>query len=111
MRNTTLMAGAALAFGMMIAAAPSQASPGVPHVSTNGNYTIQVRDDDDDDHHRRNNRGRLQFRIYGGEHEGRRHHDDEGYQRNSCRSVRHECGDEYGWGSWRFRRCVRHQGC
>ncbi|WP_020086740.1 hypothetical protein [Hyphomicrobium zavarzinii] len=30
---------------------------------------------------------------------------------NRCRIVRHECADHFGWGSWRFRRCVMRHGC
>ncbi|MDX2289814.1 MAG: hypothetical protein NW217_13455 [Hyphomicrobiaceae bacterium] len=30
---------------------------------------------------------------------------------NRCRIWRHECADRWGWGGWRFRRCLRNHGC
>jgi hypothetical protein len=125
MRNTILMAGAALGFGMLAAAAPSQASPGLPHMSAAGNYVVQARDDDDDDHHG-NRRSRPQYqsesrRSEGREHEREREHEHEHHGRrfqrafefqfNACRSVRHQCAENFDVGSWRFRRCVRRNGC
>ena len=99
MRMTTLMAGATLALGMMAAAAPSQASPAHPHFGDTSKMIVQARDDHDRDHdhdRRRSPRFRLYLNDGGG---------------NSCRYVRHECAEEYDWGSWRFRGCVRRQGC
>ncbi len=31
--------------------------------------------------------------------------------RDRCVNVRHECAERWGWGSWRFRRCVRLHRC
>ncbi|MFA5950544.1 MAG: glycosyl hydrolase family 5 [Hyphomicrobium sp.] len=28
-----------------------------------------------------------------------------------CQAWRHECADRWGWGTWRFRRCVIAHGC
>jgi len=28
-----------------------------------------------------------------------------------CRAWRHECADRWGWGTWRFRRCLIRHGC
>lgn len=28
-----------------------------------------------------------------------------------CRGWRHECADRWGWGSWRFQRCLARRGC
>ena len=28
-----------------------------------------------------------------------------------CRNWRHECAERWGWGSWRFQRCLRIHGC
>lgn len=28
-----------------------------------------------------------------------------------CRSWRHECADRWGWGGYRFRRCLDRHGC
>jgi hypothetical protein len=33
------------------------------------------------------------------------------YRYNYCRNWRHECARRWGWGSWRFRRCLRRHGC
>ena len=30
---------------------------------------------------------------------------------NRCRVARHVCADRFGWGSWRFHRCVANRGC
>ena len=95
MRMTTLIAGATLALGMMAAAAPSQASPVHPHFAGQSKMIVQAHDHDDHDR-RRSPRFRLYLNDGGG---------------NSCRYVRHECAEEYDWGSWRFRGCVRRQGC
>ncbi len=28
-----------------------------------------------------------------------------------CRAWRHECAARWGWGGWRFRRCLARHGC
>jgi hypothetical protein len=28
-----------------------------------------------------------------------------------CRAWARECASRWGWGSWRFRRCMRNHGC
>jgi hypothetical protein len=30
---------------------------------------------------------------------------------NRCRAWRRTCAYRWGWGSWRFRRCMRNHGC
>jgi hypothetical protein len=30
---------------------------------------------------------------------------------NRCRMARHICADRFGWGTWRFYRCVENRGC
>jgi hypothetical protein len=38
--------------------------------------------------------------------------DEGGYHEGqSCRSWRHECADRWGWGNWRYERCLRRHGC
>ena len=112
MRIATLTAGAVLALGLMAATAPSQAAPGVPHISSANSQLIQVHDNDGDreEHHgwRRWNQwnsgfvSRRQVRDYDGDGDRRG---------NACHSVRHECSEEHSAGSWRFNRCVRRHGC
>lgn len=115
MRTASLIAGTALAIGMMAAAAPSQAAPRLPHMSATSDIVTQIRDDDDDDHHG--------MRRHGDDDRGwnwrRRHDDDDGgwnwrrrhHRYDVCRDTRHECADRFGWGSWRYRRCVHRHGC
>jgi hypothetical protein len=31
--------------------------------------------------------------------------------RDRCEHRRHECAERWGWGTWRFRRCVRLHRC
>jgi hypothetical protein len=31
--------------------------------------------------------------------------------RGRCRAWRHECGRRWGWGGWRYRRCLARHGC
>jgi hypothetical protein len=30
---------------------------------------------------------------------------------NRCRIARHVCADRFGWGTWRFHRCLANRGC
>lgn len=32
-------------------------------------------------------------------------------QFGGCRAWRHECARRWGWGGWRFRRCLARHGC
>ena len=34
-----------------------------------------------------------------------------GYGHRRCRHWRHECASRWGWGTWRFHRCLRNHGC
>jgi hypothetical protein len=31
--------------------------------------------------------------------------------RGRCRAWRHECAHRWGWGGWRYRRCLARHGC
>lgn len=110
MRIASLFAGAVMAVGMMAAAVPSEAAP-LAHFGAKSDIVTQVRDDDrgmrrrgpgDDDHG-------MHRRRHGDDDRGwnwrRRHHGD------SCRGARFDCAERFGWGSWRFRRCVDRHGC
>lgn len=33
------------------------------------------------------------------------------YGYRHCRRWRHECAHRWGWGTWRFQRCMRRHGC
>ena len=33
------------------------------------------------------------------------------HRHNYCYRWRHVCADRWGWGGWRFRRCLRVHGC
>jgi hypothetical protein len=79
MRIATLMAGATLALGMMAAAAPTNASPRLPLMSSAAPIVVQARDDDDD--HRLNRHRQFQNEVRRDdehEHEGRR------FRRHGC---------------------------
>jgi hypothetical protein len=113
MRIATLIAGATLALGMMAAAAPSQALPGLPQISDAGKLTVQIADYDDRGRYegrRRFSDDRRSYGYGGDEHRGR-HWRHRGYRFDACRSVRRDCADDFDWGSWRFRRCLRRSGC
>ncbi len=34
-----------------------------------------------------------------------------GNHMDGCRQEYHECAQNFGWGSWRFRRCMAQHGC
>lgn len=116
MRLAPLIAAATLALGMMAATAPSQALPGLPQMSDAGKLTVQIADYDDRGHHEGRHhdddrRGYKSYRSYGGDghREGNWRH--RGYRFDACRAVRRECADDFDRGSWRFRRCLRRNGC
>ena len=98
MKIASLIAGAVVALGMAVSAAPSQAAQiAPPHVSIQSGTLaepVHYRR-----HFHRHHGVQLRFGGYG-------------YRRyNSCHFWRNECGDRWGWGTWRYRRCVRNHGC
>ena len=97
MKLSTLIAGAVVATGMAFSAAPSQAAPASLNLLVADQSMAQQV------HYRpyfhRHNGIRLEFGNYG----NRRY----GY----CRSWRHECAERWGWGTWRFNRCLARHGC
>lgn len=108
MRIASLIAGSVLAAGMMAAtAAPSDAAPRLPHVTGQSNTVTQIRDRDDD-------RGEHRMRGDDDDH-GRRHNWWRWRHRemrfDGCRETRRECAERFGWGTWRFERCVDRRGC
>lgn len=86
MRIAPLLAGAVLALGMAITAGSAQAAPPV----SSGIYHSQSQ--------------RLVDQVYHRRWHHRRHW---GY----CMRWRNICADRWGWGGWRFRRCLRRHGC
>lgn len=36
---------------------------------------------------------------------------EKSHYRNRCRAWRRECAARWGWGGWRFRRCLARHGC
>ncbi len=94
MKLSSLIAGAVVALGMAVTAAPSQAAPIAPNMSfADQGLAQQV-------HYR------PYFHRHHGIHLGFRHH-----RWNRCRAWRHECADRWGWGTWRFQRCLARHGC
>lgn len=99
MRMSKLIAGAALAIGMAVSAVPSQAAPismnmTLADTAAGKSLAKQV-------HYR------PYYHGHAGNHRGEyrhRHH-------NRCRAWHNECADRWGWGTWRFRRCVIRHGC
>lgn len=96
MRIASALAGAAILFGMAAAATPSLAGPAVPNIPAANNLVTTVADWDGP----RRDWGWRQRRY---RWEGRR------FRR--CRGWRHECADRWGWGTWRFDRCMARHGC
>lgn len=94
MRTASALAGAALFFGMAAAATPSFAGPVAPGLSHGNGNVITVADWDGP-------RGDWRWR----------HRRWEGRRFNRCRGWRHECADRWGWGTWRFERCLARHGC
>jgi hypothetical protein len=93
MRIASLAAAATLALTMVAAATPSSAAP-------YGRHTTHVAPE-----------VRVDVR-HGGRHFGH-HHWNHGRRHvwNQCRAWRHECADRWGWGTWRFQRCMARHGC
>ena len=104
MRIAPALAGAALLLAVT-AAAPSFANPGVPKMSQQ-NEIVTVADWDGPRRH--SGWGGDEWR---GRHWGWRGDEWRGRHWNRCRSWRHECADRWGWGSWRFNRCLARHGC
>ncbi len=93
MRIAPMIAGAIVALSMSAAATPSIAAPALPDISTAAPSNVEHVDW----------RGRhWRHRHWGGGGGG-----GFGY----CRSWRHECAARWGWGTWRFRRCMNIHGC
>lgn len=106
MRIASILAGAVLALGLAGTVAPSQAAPFVPNVSKADSAVQQTRMGHGGHHGRHHFRhGGPRFGIYLGPSYRYRTHF------NSCRLTRANCADRWGWGTWRFRRCVRNHGC
>jgi hypothetical protein len=84
MRIASLVAAFVVAIGLSIAGSPSQAAQLSPL------------------HQLQTNQSLAQPVGYYQRHRG---------WRNRCVRWRHNCANRWGWGSWRFRRCVRHHGC
>jgi hypothetical protein len=98
MKIASLIAGAVVALGMAVSAAPSQAAQiAPPHV------TIQSENLAQPVHYRRHFHRHPGIYLRFGDYGYRRH--------NSCHFWRNECADRWGWGTWRYRRCVRNHGC
>lgn len=90
MRIAPLVAGAVLALGMAMTAGSAQAAPPV----ASGIYHSQAQSLVDEVRHRRWHRPRWHHRRWG-----------------YCARWRNICANRYGWGGWRYRRCVRRHGC
>ena len=74
--------------------------------SHRGGVGVVVKDRDHDD----NDRGNWRRHRHGGPRIGIVIGDgDRGY--SSCRHWRHECADRFGWGGFRFQRCLDRHGC
>ena len=89
MRIASLLAGTVVVVGMAAATTPAAAAPVVPEISPSQSQVELAgywRD-----------RGWGHHRWRGGW----------GY----CRGWRHECANRWGWGTWRFRRCLARHGC
>lgn len=88
MRISTILAGAVLALSFAVAPTPSMAAPAVPGIKIDSsvNHVQKV--------HRR------------GWRHGHRH-----WRYNRCHRWRNRCAYRWGWGGYRFRRCLRRHGC
>lgn len=97
MKISTLIAGAVVALGMVVSAAPSQAAPASLNLSIADQSLAQ----------------QVHYRPYFHRHHGiRLGFGDFGHRRYGyCRAWRHECADRWGWGTWRFQRCLARHGC
>lgn len=98
MRIPSVLAGAAVALTMAMATTPSQAAPAVPHLET-AKLAQTVADYDGLRH-------RHHWRHQHGRHDGWR---PRHYGR--CSAWRNECAARWGWGGWRFQRCLARHGC
>jgi|CXWK01.1.fsa_nt_gi hypothetical protein len=92
MKISSMIAGAVVAVGMAVSAAPSQAAPIAPNMSFADQGLAQ----------------QVHYRPYFHRHHGFRFGN---HRWNRCRAWRHECADRWGWGTWRFQRCLRRHGC
>jgi len=91
MRIATILGGMAIAAGMAFAAAPAQAASGVSPAELAKSYSVAPNIVTD-----------VQYR--------RRWHGGGGWGRR-CAKWRNICGNQYPWGGWRYRRCLRRAGC
>lgn len=86
MRIAPLLAASVVAIGLSVAAgsSPSQAASLVPELSKSQSLA---------------------------EPAGYRHRHWYWRHRGYCWRWRHICADRWGWGSWRYYRCLRRHGC
>ncbi len=89
MRIATILGGVAVAVGMALAAAPAQAASAVSPAEIAKSYNVAPNIVTD-----------VRHRPWHGGGWGRR-----------CAKWRHICGNQYPWGGWRYRRCLRRAGC
>ena len=103
MRMTSVLAGAAVAFTIAVAATPGQAAPAVPQLdAAKLAQTVADYDGPRRHHHWHHNQWRQNHWRHDGwrpRHFGR------------CSAWRNECAARWGWGGWRFQRCIARHGC
>jgi hypothetical protein len=105
MRMASALAATVFVIGTAATASATQAATGLPLVAHPAAGLTQIRDDDyDRDRHIRHDedhdRGYWWWKTRRYERDG-----------DSCREARHECAERFGWGTWRFERCVDRHGC
>ena len=104
MSTASMLEGMAMAVTMRAATSATGAAPLLPQMSASSDQVTQVRDDYED--YDRGMRRRSHDGEYRPWHRRRHHREFDG-----CRVTRHMCAERFDWGSWRFRRCVRRNGC
>jgi hypothetical protein len=95
MRGVSIFAAAALGLALAVSAAPASANPGLPRLESNVQSLNPSLAEP------------AQYRRYGYRRGYGGYRPRGGY----CRSWRRECSYRWGWGSWRFQRCMARHGC
>ncbi len=118
-RMLSYIAGAAVATLLMWPAASTAMAAGAPPAANapraaTSTLVDRIRDEDDRGRWRGGDRDddrrvdRDRNRRWGDRDRDR--HWGGGW-RYRCRIVRFQCADHFGWGNWRFRRCLWRRGC